>query len=197
MNKPDFNKQMEQILNNLKEERVKILMHSCCAPCSSASLERIKGFADVSVYYYNPNIDGQTEFYKRSNEQKKFCDEIGVGFIPSEYNHSDFLNVAQGKENLPEGGARCYECFYLRLKKTAELAKKMGIKYFMTTLTLSPLKNATVINEIGCKVGEEVGIEYIVSEFKKKDGYLRSIELSREYELYRQNYCGCEFSKNK
>ena len=194
----NYDKQMQKILSELKSNVVKpkLLLHSCCAPCSSACIERIKDFFDLAVYYYNPNLDAAIEFNLRAYEQKRLCAEFGIECIVEDYNPEEFLRVAKGYENAKEGGARCAKCFYLRLKKTAEKAKEMGYEYFTTTLTVSPLKNAEVINAIGNSVANEVGVKFLPTDFNKRNGYHRSIELSREYELYRQNYCGCEFSKN-
>lgn len=190
---------MEKIVSAIKKTEIKpkLLMHACCAPCSSACLERIKDFFDITVYYYNPNIDSIEEYSKRSAEQKRLCGIFGVDFIAESYVPEEFYEVAKGFENAPEGGERCGKCFYLRLKKTADKAKQRGFEYFTTTLTLSPLKDATLLNEIGERVAAETGVKWLPSDFKKKGGYLRSIELSNEYGLYRQNYCGCIFSKNK
>ena len=190
---------MEKIVSVIKKAGVKpeLLMHACCAPCSSACLERIQDFFDVTVYYYNPNIDSLEEYNKRSAEQERLCKAFGVKFIAESYDPEEFYVVAKGYEDAPEGGARCEKCFYLRLKKTAEKAKEKGFEYFTTTLTLSPLKNAALLNETGERVAQETGVKWLPSDFKKKGGYLRSIELSNEYGLYRQNYCGCIFSKNK
>lgn len=194
----NFDKEMEKIILGLKRkgEKPKLLLHSCCAPCSTACIERIKDAFDITVYYYNPNLDTEEEFNLRAKEQLRYCGEVGVNCIVENYNKSEFLSAATGLEHLPEGGARCLECFNLRLKKTAEKAKEHGFEYFTTTLTVSPLKNANKLNEIGKAVADKIGVKFLPTDFKKKNGYLRSIELSKEYNLYRQNYCGCEFSKN-
>ena len=189
---------MEKIISEHKNSEIKptLLMHSCCAPCSSACLERVKDFFDITVYYYNPNIDSAEEFFKRANEQKRLCAALNVKAIVEPYIAEEFFGVTKGLEKEPEGGARCEKCFYLRLKKTAETAKAQGFNYFTTTLTLSPLKNAALLNETGERVSVETGVSWLPSDFKKRGGYQRSIELSKEYGLYRQNYCGCIFSKN-
>ena len=174
----------------------KLLLHSCCAPCSSSCIERLSPLLDLTIYYYNPNIDGEEEFNKRAFEQERLCKIKGVSFIKEEFIPNEFFSIAKGLENAPEGSTRCFKCFYLRLKKTAEYAKEKGYDFFATTLTVSPLKNADKINEIGFLIEREIGVKYLPSDFKKRGGYLRSIELSKEYELYRQNYCGCVFSKN-
>lgn len=199
LNKLNYDKEMEKIVSENKKAKIKptLLMHACCAPCSSACLERIKDFFDVTVYYYNPNIDSAEEYGKRSAEQERLCEEFGVKVIAESYEPKEFYNAVKGFEDEPEGGARCERCFYLRLKRTAEKAKEQGFEYFTTTLTLSPLKNAALLNETGERVASETGVKWLPSDFKKRGGYLRSVELSNEYGLYRQNYCGCIFSKNK
>lgn len=174
-----------------------MLLHSCCAPCSSAALEAVEGFFSVSVFYYNPNITSRAEYELRLDEQKKFLSAAheGVGLIEGEYEPSRFYEIAEGLEAEPERGLRCQACYRLRLMRTAEEAKRLGFGYFATTLTLSPLKNAEAINRIGCEAASAAGVKYLPTDFKKNDGYKRSIELFKEYGLYRQNYCGCEFSK--
>ena len=193
----NYDKEMEKTLSACENagKMAKVLLHSCCAPCSTACLERLKGRADVAVYYFNPNLDSQKEFDIRASEQKRLCESLGVDCIIEEFNKSEFLTAVKGLENEMEGGKRCTVCFYLRLKRTAEKAKELGYDYFTTTLTVSPLKNAEKLNSIGKKVEEQTGVKYLPTDFKKKNGYLRSVELSKEYGLYRQNYCGCEFSK--
>ena len=199
MNNVNYDKEMDKILSAYKKagEKPALLLHACCAPCSSACLERIKDFFDITVYYYNPNIDGAAEYDKRLKEQERLCKAFGVKLISERYNPEEFYSSVKGLEDAPEGGARCEKCFYLRLKKTAEKAKETGCEFFTTTLTLSPLKNAALLNGIGNAVAAETGIKWLPSDFKKRGGYQRSIELSSEYGLYRQNYCGCVFSKNK
>lgn len=173
----------------------KLLLHSCCAPCSTAVIERLINDYNITIYYYNPNIDSSVEFYHRLEEEKRYCKEKNIDVIEDGYDENQFLSQVKGLENEKEGGARCPVCFKLRLKKTAEKAKELGFDIFTTTLSVSPYKNAEILNEIGKTVANEVGIEYLEANFKKKDGYKRSIELSRQYNLYRQNYCGCKFSK--
>lgn len=196
MNKINYDLLMQKEVEKIKGEGKKLLLHSCCAPCSSATLERLKDYFDLTVYYYNPNIDGAEEYALRSTEQKRLCEELDIKCVVNEFNKADFLSIVKGLEKEKEGGARCEKCFYLRLKNTAEFAKANGYDYFATTLTVSPLKNAQVINKLGEKIEREVGVKYLPTDFKKRGGYLRSIELSKIYNLYRQNYCGCEFSKN-
>lgn len=199
MNRENYDLKMQKIIDALQKDgqRPKLLLHSCCAPCSSACLERVKDFFDLSVYYYNPNIDSQEEFNLRAKEQERFCREQKVACLIEDYKKEEFLRVVNGLEKEKEGGARCIECFYLRLRKTAEKAKLLGFEYFATTLTVSPLKNAELLNKIGEKVQEQTGVKFLPTDFKKRGGYLRSIELSKKYNLYRQNYCGCEFSKRE
>ena len=174
----------------------KLLLHSCCAPCSSACLERLKDVFDVTVLYYNPNIDEETEYEKRKAEQIRFLQETGwAKFIDCDYDKQAFLDMSQGLENEPERGKRCYKCYALRLEKTAQVAKENGFLWFCTTLSLSPHKNADWLNELGEKFANLYGLRYVTSDFKKKGGYPRSLQLSEEFGLYRQNFCGCTFSK--
>lgn len=199
MNAVNFNKEMEKILSRLRLEKSKprLLLHACCAPCASACIERIKDYFDLTVFFYNPNMDCLNEYEKRAEETKRLCEAFGVDCIICERDENSFYSAVKGLEDCLEGGARCEKCFRLRLSKTAEYAAANGYGYFATTLTLSPLKNAELLNGIGYETGGKFGVNYLASDFKKKGGYLRSIELSREYGLYRQNYCGCVFSKNK
>ena len=173
-----------------------LLLHSCCAPCSSACLERLKDKFAVTVLYYNPNIDEKAEYDKRKAEQIRFLQETGwAKFIDYDYDSESFLEISAGLENEPECGKRCYLCYQLRLEKTAQIAKENGFSWFCTTLSLSPHKNAEWLNEIGEKTAGRYALNYLVSDFKKKGGYLQSIALSKEYGLYRQDFCGCRFSK--
>ena len=198
MNKVNYDEKMREIIGKL-EYTPKLLLHSCCAPCSSYCITELSGNFSVTVFYYNPNIDTDEEYEHRKEEQERFIKEgvfaNPVAFVGEEHEKEDFLKIAKGLENEPERGKRCLECYRLRLKKTAEYAKQNGYEYFTTTLTLSPLKNAEAINEIGFELQEETGVRFLPSDFKKSGGDLKSIELSKEYNLYRQNYCGCEFSK--
>ena len=178
-----------------KKVKPKLLLHSCCAPCFTGCIERLKDVFNVTVLFYNPNMDSQKEYEIRCSEQMRICSEFNVDFVKIDYNHQEFLDAINGKENCPEGGVRCFDCFYLRLLKTASFASQNNFDYFATTLTLSPLKNAEKINQIGLQIQEKLGVKYLVSDFKKKGGYTRSIQLSKDLNLYRQNYCGCEFSK--
>lgn len=179
--------------------RPSLLLHSCCAPCSSYVLEYLNQYFDISIFYYNPNISPKSEFDYRVNEVKRLIGELphenDIKFIEGEYDSSVFFDMARGMETLPEGGERCFKCYELRLRRSAQEAQKGGFDYFTTTLSISPHKNAQKLNEIGAALSEEYGVKYLFSDFKKKNGYKRSCELSEQYGLYRQNYCGCVFSK--
>ena len=188
---------LEEIEKNKGKAKKKLLLHSCCAPCSTACIEKLLEHFDLTIYYYNPNIDTLEEFNLRATEQVRYCKKVGIDCIEGEYDKQAFLTAVLGKEKEKEGGARCKECFYLRLKSTAKYAKEKGYDYFATTLTVSPLKNACLINEIGVELEKEFSVRYLVTDFKKDNGYLRSITLSKQNDLYRQNYCGCEFSKER
>lgn len=190
------------IENNIKSGiRPKLLLHSCCAPCSSYVFEYLNKYFEITAYFYNPNISSKEEFDHRAGELKRFTAEFPmencVAVVIENYDHYEFLNRVYGKEDLEEGGARCYDCYKLRLEKTAQYAKKNSFDMFTTTLSISPHKNAQWLNEIGKNMAEKYGVEYLYSDFKKKNGYKRSCELSTEYNLYRQSFCGCEFSKRK
>lgn len=175
-----------------------LLLHSCCAPCSSACLERLAEAFHVTVLYYNPNIGDEKEYEKRKAEQIRFLRETGLAdFLDCPHEKEKFVGMSKGLEDEPERGKRCYLCYKLRLEKTAQMAKECGFDYFCTTLTLSPHKNAEWLNEIGQNLEREYGVAYLPSDFKKRGGYLRSLELSEQYRLYRQNFCGCIFSKRK
>ena len=176
-----------------------LLLHACCAPCSSAVLERIGNYFKVTIFYYNPNITNKDEYDKRVNEIKKFISSFKTKYPISleegNYNSKDFFDISKGLEKEPERGKRCYKCYHLRLNEAARIADELGYDYFCTTLTLSPHKNSNWINEIGEELDKKFASTYLYSDFKKKNGYKRSIELSREYDLYRQDYCGCIYSK--
>ena len=193
-----FQEQLDKIIENLNYIP-NLLLHSCCAPCSSYCIEYLSNYFNITIYYYNPNISPIEEYEKRKNEQIKFINEFKtknkLNIIDSDYNYDDFLNVINGLENEPEGGSRCNKCYLLRMDKTAKKASDLKYDYFATTLTVSPYKNSKKINEIGYLLEKKYKIKYLPSDFKKKNGYKRSIELSKEYNLYRQNYCGCVFSK--
>lgn len=201
MNKINYQKELDKIIASLDGRVPTLLLHSCCAPCSSYTLEYLSNCFDITVYYYNPNISPKAEFDKRFNEQKRLITSLPakheIKLVEGDYNYSDFLDIAKGYENVKEGGERCFRCYRLRLEKSARLAKEQGFDYFCTTLSISPLKNSQKINEIGSEVAEKYGVKWLPSDFKKREGYKRSIELSREYNLYRQNFCGCVFSKKE
>ena len=198
MNKRNFQKELDDIIASM-DGRKNILLHSCCAPCSSYCLEYLTKYFDVTVFYYNPNISEKAEFDKRVSELKRFVAEADLyqkpEIIVGEYEPEVFEEMAKGLENEPERGKRCYECYKLRLKKTAEMAAELGMDYYTTTLSISPLKNSEWINAIGEELAGIWGVSHLPSDFKKKEGYKRSIQLSEKYHLYRQNFCGCRFSK--
>ena len=200
LQKINYQKELEKLLTQFEaEQRVPtLLIHSCCAPCSSYVLEYLSEYFKITVFYYNPNIYPESEYTKRIAEQQKLIRDMKfrypVSFLAGEYDKEKFYEMAAGMEDLKEGGARCMKCYELRLSEAARQAVAGGFEYFTTTLSISPMKNAQKLNEIGLRVGEEYGVKYLVSDFKKKNGYKRSIELSKEYGLYRQDYCGCEFS---
>ncbi len=177
----------------------RLLLHSCCAPCSSYCLEYLARYFGITILYYNPNITNAEEYRKRVSEQRRLISELpvknAVTFAEGEYIPEDFYAAAKGLEHVPEGGERCFKCYRLRLEYAARYAAEHGFDYFCTTLSISPLKNAAKLNEIGAELSGIYKVPWLPSDFKKKGGYQRSIELSREYGLYRQNYCGCEFSK--
>lgn len=217
MNRVNYQKELEKILEKYAGGEVggirewyaantmqppTLFLHSCCAPCSSYCLEYLCKYFAITVFYYNPNISMEEEYRKRVEEQKRLIaayNEAQKGYpiavIEGDYEPGLFFEMAKGYEECPEGGERCFRCFDLRLRKTAEKARAGGYDYFATTLTISPLKNAEKINEIGQQLAAEYGVSWLPSDFKKKNGYKRSIELSAEYDLYRQDYCGCAYSK--
>jgi hypothetical protein len=209
-NSRNFQKELDRLIENMEKNSElgrTLLLHSCCAPCSSYCLEYLKKYFKITVFFYNPNISFQEEYRKRIEEQKRLINAFNdknminnscyhIDIIEGDYEPDKFFCLAKGLEDCKEGGERCFKCYELRLRKTAELALKGGYDYFTTTLTISPLKNAAKLNEIGESLGKEYGIDWLVSDFKKKNGYKRSIELSKEYNLYRQDYCGCVYSKN-
>ncbi len=191
--KQNYDLLMQQQISGLKN-KPKILLHSCCGPCSSTCIERLKPYFDVTVFYYNPNIYPKEEFIRRLETQNKVLSYFNVNLKYLEYNEEEYLSKVQGLELEKEGGKRCEKCFYLRLKKTAEFAKQNGYDYFGTTLTVSSHKDEQLINKIGEEISKQLNIPFLYSDFKKHDGYKRSIELSKQLDLYRQNYCGCKFS---
>ena len=210
----NYQKQLEEVIKQEKNNRKKLLIHSCCAPCSSYVLEYLREYFDITVFFYNPNISNAVEYEKRLQEEKRLIEaynkqvESGnfenmnstenasiIKILDIGYEPSEFFEAVKGYEQCKEGGERCYKCFELRLGKSARIAKEGGFDYFTTTLTISPLKNANWLNEIGRLEGEKEGVPFLPSDFKKKDGYKRSIQLSKDFDLYRQDFCGCGFSK--
>lgn len=221
--KCNYQKELDKLLENLKEQGQvpALFLHSCCAPCSSYVLEYLSEYFSITVFYYNPNIYPDEEYYKRVEEQKNFIHAFNkashailetsrtmedvseeekirkfhdIHFMEGSYDKERFYAMAKGLEQVPEGGERCFACYELRLREAAEHAQRLGMDYFTTTLSISPMKNAEKLNEIGEKLAQEYGVKYLTSDFKKKNGYKRSTELSREYGMYRQDYCGCVFS---
>lgn len=196
----NYNLEMEKQMENIKEGS-SLLLHACCAPCSTACLERVANYFKVTIFYYNPNITEKHEYQKRIEEIKKLISLINpkykVELLEGDYDPKVFLNMSKGLEDEPERGKRCYKCYELRLRETAKIASKLGFNNFCTTLTLSPHKNSDWINEIGERLNKEYESNYLYSDFKKKEGYKTSIILSKKYNLYRQNYCGCKYSKPK
>jgi len=193
---------LDNELKKIQEQGVKqtLLLHVCCAPCSSYVLEYLHKYFKITVYYYNPNISPEDEYFKRAQEVKRLCRDMkldDVSVIVENYDPASFYDLASGLENEPERGKRCVKCYRLRLEASAIYAKAHSFDYFTTTLTISPLKNAQMLNEIGAEMSQKYSVNYLFSDFKKREGYKRSIELSRIYNLYRQDFCGCEFSKNK
>lgn len=204
MNQINYQKELEEIRKKIEKEKhvPQLFLHSCCAPCSSYCLEYLCTFFEITVFYFNPNISQEAEYRHRVEEQKRLIaayneEQRGypITIREGDYVPQRFYEIAKGYEDCPEGGERCRRCFALRLGETARLAKEGGYDYFTTTLTISPLKNAVQINEIGQMYAEKYGVLWLPSDFKKKDGYKRSVELSAQYELYRQDYCGCAYSK--
>lgn len=201
--KDNFQKKTDEYIRSLQERGVrgKLLLHSCCAPCSSYCLEYLRKYFDITDYFYNPNITNADEYEKRAGELGRLISEYNksgadsIEYVTGRYAPEEFIQAVRGLENEPEGGLRCVKCFRLRLYETAGYAAENGFDCFTTTLTISPLKNASVLNYIGQEAAEKFGIYFLPSDFKKRGGYQRSIELSREYNLYRQDYCGCVFSK--
>ncbi len=201
MNRVNYQKQLEAtIAEHVKNGEVpSLLLHSCCAPCSSYCLEYLSNYFRITVFYYNPNIYPEEEYEKRVAEQQRLIDALPVKhkieFISGAFEKKRFYEAVKGYEDCPEGGERCFRCYELRLEETAKLAKELKMDYFTTTLSISPLKNAEKLNEIGERLAEKYDIRHLSSDFKKKNGYKRSVELSAEYDMYRQYYCGCVYSK--
>ncbi|MDO4460361.1 MAG: epoxyqueuosine reductase QueH [Clostridia bacterium] len=201
MQKRNYQKELDKLIENLNGEVPKLMLHGCCAPCSSYCLEYLSRYFDITLLFYNPNISSEEEYFKREEEVKRLISELPanhpIKFLSVGYDTDEFEEIAKGLEDIPEGGARCFKCYELRMKKAAELAKEKEFDYFTTTLSISPLKNSQKINEIGQKLEGDFEVKHLPSDFKKKEGYKRSIELSHEYNLYRQNFCGCRFSKSE
>ena len=194
----NYNLECEKILNSINlEHKPSLLLHSCCAPCSSAVLERISKYFKITILFYNPNITDYEEYFKRKEELKRLIKDVGydIKIMDCDYDKEKFISLALGLENKKEGDIRCYKCYKLRLEKTAMEARNNNFDYFTTTLSISPYKNSKWLNEIGEELALKYNINYLYADFKKKNGYKRSVELSNIYHLYRQDYCGCIYSK--
>lgn len=189
----NYNNEMKEIIKNLKGN--KLLLHSCCGPCSSSVIERLKPYFDITVIYYNPNIEPAEEYLKRKNEQLRLLKILNIKYLESDYNNNIFREITKGYEKEKENGARCALCYKLRLDYVAQIAALNNFDYFGTTLTVSPYKNSDILNKIGLNLSNKYNINYLLSDFKKEEGYKKSIELSKEYNLYRQDYCGCLYGK--
>ncbi len=203
MNPRNYQKELDQIIEEIKElnKVPRLLIHSCCAPCSSYVLEYLSQYFEITVYFYNPNIYPPLEYIRRVEEQDRLIQEMNfvhpVTLQTGAYEPQEFYRIVEGLEKEPEGGLRCFRCYELRLQEAAKIAQAGRFDYFTTTLSISPLKNADKLNEIGEKLGKEYRVAYLPSDFKKKNGYKRSVELSKEHDLYRQDYCGCVFSQRE
>ena len=208
MNKINYQKELERLIDKLPDHHRRLFLHSCCAPCSSYCLEYLRQYFDVTVFYYNPNISFLEEYRHRVEELKRLVSTLNeeakgsemlnqIALLEGAYEPEKFFEATKGLEDCPEGGERCFICYELRLRRTAELARELGFSYFTTTLSISPYKDAEKLNAIGRKLSEEYEVSYLYSDFKKKDRYKRSIALSREYGLYRQEFCGCPFSREE
>ncbi len=203
MNRRNYQRELEKILAEIEKsgQVPRLFLHSCCAPCSSYVLEYLSGYFQITDFFYNPNISPKEEYVKRAEELKHLIDEMPFVhkpvFLEGDYCPEEFFKMAKGLEKVPEGGERCFRCYRMRMEEAARLAAEGGYDYFTTTLSISPLKNAQKINEIGEELEKIYGVKHLPSDFKKKNGYKRSTELSGEYGLYRQNYCGCVFSKRE
>ena len=200
--KRNYQKEMEKIINGFLGEKKTLLLHSCCAPCNSAVLEKLQEIFHVTVFYYNPNITKKAEYERRVREQRRLVEHFNkenphlpIALIEGKYEPEKFLKMSKGLETEPEGGSRCSGCYGIRLEETARMAKEKGFDYFTTSLTISPMKNAEKLNCLGEAMAEKYGVNFLPSDFKKKEGYKRSIQLSQELNLYRQDYCGCGFSE--
>ena len=209
MNKRNYQQELDAVLKQIstqeefKERRASLFLHSCCAPCSSYVLEYLSPYFSITDFFYNPNITDEAEYRKRAAELQRLISSMQkngalkgpVAFVEGRYDPGAWLDMVRGMEDLPEGGERCFACYEMRMRESARMAAEGGFDFFTTSLSISPLKNAQKINEIGERLAAEYGVRHLPSDFKKKNGYKRSIELSREYDLYRQNYCGCVFSR--
>ena len=199
MPKPNYQLELDKTLKKITAENIrpKLLLHACCAPCSSYVLEYLTNYFDITVFFYNPNISSESEYLHRVNEIKRLISEMcpSVKFIEGRYEPKKFYEMAKGLENEPERGARCVKCYRMRIEESAVIAKQNNFDYFTTTLSISPQKDSHVLNSIGKEISEIYNVPYLYSDFKKKGGYKRSIELSAEFHLYRQNFCGCIYSK--
>ena len=192
--KINYDNMMMNIINSLTEKK-SILLHSCCGPCSSACIDRLKEYFDITVVYYNPNIEPIDEYIHRKNEQVRLLKEWNIKYLDCDYDNDLWVDTTKYLTKELEGGKRCSVCFGIRLKYTANMAKRLGFDYFGTTLTVSPHKDSQLINRIGGSIGSNLGIKYLYSDFKKRDGYKKSCEFAKQYNLYRQDYCGCLYSK--
>ena len=208
MNKINYQKELEHLIDKLPDHHRRLFLHSCCAPCSSYCLEYLRQYFDVTVFYYNPNISFLEEYRHRVEELKRLVSTLNeeakgsemlnqIALLEGTYEPEKFFEATKGLEDCPEGGERCFSCYELRQREAAIAAAQGGYDYFTTTLSVSPHKNAQKLNEIGLRLQEEYGVRYLLSDFKKKGGYLESIRLSKEYDLYRQNFCGCVYSRQK
>ncbi len=198
--KINYQLKLDAILSHLpKEKKATLLLHSCCGPCSSYVLEYLENYFEITVFYYNPNITNHIEYQHRVEEQKRLIElaHPNVHFLEGTYQPDLFIDMSKGLEEEPEGGVRCIKCYYLRMHETIKKAKELGFDYFTTTLSISPYKDSEKLNQIGEMLEQQYGVSYLYADFKKRNGYKRSIELSKQYHLYRQDYCGCEFSKKR
>ena len=204
----NYQKELEEILAGISsnvcpegdcQDPPVLLLHSCCAPCSSYVISYLSDYFKITVFYFNPNITDRSEYLRRVREQKKFIEsyetKYPVDFIEGDYNPELFLQMSKGLEHVPEGSIRCDKCYRMRIEESARMAKEISADYFTTTLTISPQKFSPLLNSIGDTIGKAYGVRYLFSDFKKKDGYKKSVEFSKKYGLYRQDYCGCDFSK--
>ena len=203
LNKRNYQKELDKLIENIQKEgkTPRLFLHACCAPCSSYVMEYLSQYFEITIFFYNPNIAPEEEYAHRVAEIRRLIGEMEfvhpVTLVEGRYDPKEFYEMAKGLEDVPEGGERCFRCYRLRMEEAAKLAKEGGYDYFTTTLSISPLKNAQKINEIGEELAEIYKVPHLTSDFKKKNGYKRSIELSHEHDLYRQNYCGCVFSKKE